>query len=155
MFSLIQGGNTTTLFTQVGKIESKLLDITSTVAQVSEICNENAKFIQCLNTTILEFMQQVQMMGMVIESLEIRGQTLADETNPFHMMEQKLLHFQKDKNLAQDFHVSGALGVSSGGQMSGETHIDGKNMGLGHQQPKHLGDFDSKSLVDQMNVRSM
>jgi hypothetical protein len=27
----MQGGNTTTLFTQVGKIESKLLDITSTV----------------------------------------------------------------------------------------------------------------------------
>jgi hypothetical protein len=31
--------------------------------------------------------------GMVIESPEIKGQTLADETNLFHMMEQKLLHF--------------------------------------------------------------
>jgi len=31
--------------------------------------------------------------GMVIESLEIKGQTLVDETNLFHMMEQKLLHF--------------------------------------------------------------
>jgi hypothetical protein len=60
-------------------------------------------------------MRQAQMMGMVTESLEIKGQTLVDETNPFHMMDQKLLHFQKGKNLAQDFHVSGALGVSSGG----------------------------------------
>ncbi len=57
LFSLMQGGNTTTLLTQVGKIESKLLDITSIVAQVLETYNENAKFIQCLNTTILEFMQ--------------------------------------------------------------------------------------------------
>jgi len=38
-------------------------------------------------------MQQVQMMGMVTRSLKIKGQTLADETNLFHMMEQKLLHF--------------------------------------------------------------
>jgi hypothetical protein len=151
----MQGGNTTTLFTQIGKIESKLLDITSIVAHVSETCNNNAKFIQCLNTTILEFMQQVQMMGMVTESPKIKGQALANETNPFHMMEQKLLHFQKGKNLAQDFHVSSALGVNSRGQMSGETHIDGKNMGLGDQQPKHLGDFDSKSLTDQVSVWSM
>jgi hypothetical protein len=33
------------------------------------------------------------MMGMVTRSLEIKGQTLANETNPSHMMEQKLLHF--------------------------------------------------------------
>jgi hypothetical protein len=39
--------------------------------------------------------------------------------------------------------------------MNGETHIDGKNIGLGNQQPKHLGAFDSKSLTDQMSVRSM
>jgi hypothetical protein len=74
-----------------------LLDITIIVAHVSETWNENAKFIQCLNTTILEFMQQVQMMGMVTKSPKVEGQTLADETtdetNPFHMMEQKLLHF--------------------------------------------------------------
>ncbi len=42
-------------------------------------------------------MQQVQMMGMVTKSPKVKGQTLAnettDETNPFHMMEQKLLHF--------------------------------------------------------------
>jgi hypothetical protein len=49
------------------------------------------------------------------------------------MMEQKLLHFQKGKNLAQDFDVSGALRASSRGQMNGETHIDGKNIGLGNQ----------------------
>jgi hypothetical protein len=67
----------------------------------------------------------------------------------------KLLHFWKGKNLAQDFHVSGAPRVSSRGQMNGETHIDGKNIGLGNQQPKHLGAFDSKSLTDQMSVRSM
>jgi hypothetical protein len=54
------------------------------------------------------------MMGMVTESLEMKGQTLANETNLFHMMEQKLLHFQKGKNLAQDFHVSDAPGVSFG-----------------------------------------
>ncbi len=100
-------------------------------------------------------MRQVQMMGMVIESPKMKGQTLADETNLFHMMEQKLLHFQKGKNLAQDFHVSGALGVSSSGQMNGETHIDGKNMGLGDQQPNHLGAFDSESLAIQVSVRSM
>jgi hypothetical protein len=52
----MQGGNTTTLLTQVGKIESKLLDITNIVAQVLKTYNENAKFIQCSNTTILEFM---------------------------------------------------------------------------------------------------
>jgi hypothetical protein len=40
------------------------------------------------------------MMGMVTRSPEIKGQTLANETNPSHMMEQKLLHFQKGKNLA-------------------------------------------------------
>jgi hypothetical protein len=85
-----------------------LLDITSIIAQVLETCDENAKSIQCLNTTILEFMQQVQMMGMVTRSLEIKGQTLADETNPSHMMEQKLLPFRKGKNLAQDFDASGA-----------------------------------------------
>jgi hypothetical protein len=28
-------------------------------------------------------------------------------------------------------------------------------MGLGNQQPKHLGVFDSKSVVDQVNVWSM
>jgi hypothetical protein len=95
------------------------------------------------------------MMGMVTESPEIKGQTLVDETNLFHMMEKKLLHFQKGKNLAQDFHVSDAPRVSVGGQTSGETHIDGKNIGLGDQQFKHLGDFDSKSLADQVSVRSM
>ncbi len=78
-------------------------------------------------------MRQVQMMGMVIGSLEIKGQTLADETNPFHMMEQKLLHFRKGKNLAQDFDANGEPRVSCGGQTSGETHIHGKNMGLGNQ----------------------
>jgi len=97
----------------------------------------------------------VQMMGMVIGSLEIKGQTLVDETNPFHMMEQKLLHFQKGKHLAQDFDASNALGASFGGQTSRETHIDGKNMGLGNQQPKHLGVFDSKGVADQVNVWSM
>jgi hypothetical protein len=45
LFSLMQGGNTTTLFTQVGKFESKVLDITGTIAQVLETRNENAKFI--------------------------------------------------------------------------------------------------------------
>jgi hypothetical protein len=48
------------------------------------------------------------MMGMVTRSPKIKGQTLVDETNPFHMMEQKLLHFRKGKNLAQDVDVSGA-----------------------------------------------
>jgi hypothetical protein len=43
---------------------------------------------------------------------------------------QKLLHFRKGKNLTQDFHVSGAPKVSSKGQTSGETHIDGKNIRL-------------------------
>ncbi len=100
-------------------------------------------------------MRQVQMMGMVTESPKMKGQTLVDETNLFHMMEQKLLRFQKGKNLAQDFHVSGALGVSFGGQMNGETHIDGKNMGLGDQQPKHLGAFNSKNLANQVSIRSM
>ncbi len=100
-------------------------------------------------------MWQVQMMGIVTGSLKIKGQTLVDETNPFHMMKQKLLHFQKGKHLAQDFDVSSALGASFGGQTSRETHIDGKNMGLGNQQPKHLGVFDSKSVVDQVNVWSM
>jgi hypothetical protein len=42
------------------------------------------------------------MMGMVTESPEIKGQTLVDETNLFHMMEKKLLHFQKGKYLAQE-----------------------------------------------------
>ncbi len=83
-------------------------------------------------------MQQVQMMGMVTRSLKIKGQTLADETNLFHMMEQKLLHFRKGKNLAQAFDASDAPRASSSGQMSGETHIDGKNMGMGDQQPKLL-----------------
>jgi hypothetical protein len=91
--SLMQGGNTTTLSTHVGQIESKLPNITGTIAQVLETCNENAKSIQCLNTTILEFMRQMKMMGMIIGILEIKGQTLANETNPFHMMDQKLLHF--------------------------------------------------------------
>ncbi len=91
------------MFTHVGQIESKLPNIIGTIAQVLETHNENAKSIQCLNTTILEFMQQVQMMGMVTGSLEIKGQTLLDETNPFHMMEQKLLHFQKGKNVSPRF----------------------------------------------------
>jgi hypothetical protein len=63
------------------------------------------------------------MMGMVIGSLEIKGKTLVDETNPFHMMEQKLLHFQKGKHLAQDFDASSALGASFGGQTSKETRF--------------------------------
>jgi len=88
----------------------------------------------------------VQMMGMVTRNLEIKGQTLASETNPSHMMEQKLLHFQKGKNLAQDFDASDAPRVSYGGQMSGETHIDGKNMGLENEQPKLLRTFDSKLI---------
>ncbi len=71
------------------------------------------------------------------------------------MMEQKLLHFQKGKNLAQDFDASGAPRASYGGQMNRETHIDGKNMGLGDQQPKLLRAFDSKSLADQVKVQSM
>ncbi len=54
LFSLLQGGNTTTLSTWIGHIESKLFDITNIVAQVLETCNENVKFVQCLNTTILE-----------------------------------------------------------------------------------------------------
>jgi hypothetical protein len=90
---LMQGGNTTTLFTHVEQIESKLPNIIGTIAQELETCNENAKSIQCLNTTILEFMRQVQMMGMVTRSPEIKVQTLASETNPFHMMDQKILHF--------------------------------------------------------------
>ncbi len=117
-----------------------------------ETCNENAKSIQCLNTAIIEFMQQVQMMGMVTRGPKIKGQTLVDETNPFHMMEQKLLQFQRGKNLAQDFDASSAPRASSRGQTSRETHIDGKNMGLENQQPKHLGAFDSKSSVDEVNV---
>ncbi len=36
-----------------------------------------------------------------------------------------------------------------------EMHIDGKNMGLGDQQPKHFGALDSKSLANQVNVWSM
>jgi len=92
------------------------------------------------------------MMGMVTRNLEIKGQTLANETNPSHMMEQKLLHFQKGKNLAQDFDASGAPRGNYGGQMNGETHIDGKNMGLGYQQPKFLRAFDSKSLANQVRV---
>jgi hypothetical protein len=36
--------------------------------------------------------------------------------------------------------------------MNRETHIDGKNMGLGDQQPKLLRAFDSKSLADQVKV---
>jgi hypothetical protein len=39
--------------------------------------------------------------------------------------------------------------------MSGETHIDGKNMGLGDEQPKLLRAFDSKSLANQVSVWSM
>jgi hypothetical protein len=35
--------------------------------------------------------------------------------------------------LAQDFDVSSAPRASSRGQTSGDTHIDGKNMGLGKQ----------------------
>ncbi len=42
------------------KIESKLLEINSQVAQVLESCNENAKSIQSLNSTILEFMRQFE-----------------------------------------------------------------------------------------------
>jgi hypothetical protein len=30
-----------------------------------------------------------------------------------------------------------------------------EKMGLGNQHPKHLGAFDSKSLADQVSVRSM
>jgi hypothetical protein len=55
-----------------------------------------------------------------------KGKTLTDETNLSHMMEQKLLHFRKGKNLAQAFDVNGALKASFKGQMSGQTHIDGK-----------------------------
>jgi hypothetical protein len=53
LLSLLQGGNTTTLSTRVGQIESKLPNITGTITQVLKTCNENGKFIQCLNTTIL------------------------------------------------------------------------------------------------------
>ncbi len=56
LFFFMQGGNTTTLSTHVGQIELKLLNITGTIAQVLETCNENAKSIQCLNTTIFKFM---------------------------------------------------------------------------------------------------
>jgi hypothetical protein len=38
-------------------------------------------------------MRQMQMMGIVTKSIEIKGQTLADETNPFHMMDKNLLNF--------------------------------------------------------------
>jgi hypothetical protein len=43
------------------------------------------------------------MMGMVTRNLEIKGQTLANETNMSHMMEQKLLHFQKGKEFSPRF----------------------------------------------------
>jgi hypothetical protein len=36
LFTLMQGGNTTTLFTQVGQIESKLCNITGTIAHMLE-----------------------------------------------------------------------------------------------------------------------
>jgi hypothetical protein len=39
--------------------------------------------------------------------------------------------------------------------MNRETHIDGKNMGLGDEQLKLLKAFDSKSLTDQVSVWSM
>jgi hypothetical protein len=39
--------------------------------------------------------------------------------------------------------------------MSRETHIYGKNMGLGDEQPKLLRAFDSKSFADQVSVWSM
>ncbi len=63
--------------------------------------------------------------------------------------------FRRVKNLAQDFDASSAPRVSYGGQMNRETHIDGKNMGLGDEQLKLLKAFDSKSLTDQVSVWSM
>jgi hypothetical protein len=59
LFHLLQGGNITTLFSQVTTIESKLLEIIGIVAKVLETCDENVRSIQSLNSTILELMQQM------------------------------------------------------------------------------------------------
>jgi len=126
LFSLMQVVTQQHYLHELEKLNPSYLILLAQLHRVLETCNENAKSIQCLNTTILEFMRQMQMMGMVTRSPEIKGQTLADETNPSHVMEQKLLHFQKAKNLAQDFHVSGAPKVSFKGQMNGETHLMAK-----------------------------
>ncbi len=57
LFHLLQSGNTTTLSLRIITIESKLPEITKTIAQVVETCNENVRLIQSLNSTIFEFMQ--------------------------------------------------------------------------------------------------
>jgi hypothetical protein len=103
LFHLLQGGNTTTLSSRITSIESKLLEITGTVAQVLETCNENARSIQSLNSIILEFMRQMSQIGKNVGSPQVRRQPLTGGTNPPHMVGTSKLQFRKGKILALDF----------------------------------------------------
>jgi hypothetical protein len=60
-------------------------------------------------------------------SLDLEGQVLANEKNLPHVLENTKLHAPKDKSPVANFNASSAMGASSGGQISGETHDD-KNL---------------------------
>jgi len=90
----------------VTNIESKLLEITSQVAQVLETCNENVRSIQSLNSTILEFMWQMQAVGMGMGSPQSKGQEGGEDMNGSQLVEKKKLVPRTSKSLELEFEAN-------------------------------------------------
>jgi hypothetical protein len=81
----------------VTTIESKLLKITSQVAQVLKSCNENVKSIQSLNSTVLEFMQQFQSTLATLGNLGLRDHASPLGHNVSHVVENNLTSKEREK----------------------------------------------------------
>jgi hypothetical protein len=78
-------------------IEAKLPKMIGTIAQVLETCNRIAKSIHTLNSTILEFMQQMQANGVNVGSPEVHKHAIVDVNMPIEMVENEQVHVRKGK----------------------------------------------------------
>jgi hypothetical protein len=82
------------------KIEFSLSNITCQVNQVLETCNENARSIQTISFTIMEFMKQMQLTRMGAKNLEAKGGVPSYGTNLAHVIKNSHVVAQEGKNLA-------------------------------------------------------
>jgi hypothetical protein len=83
------------------KIEYRLPNITCQVNQVLETCSENARSIQTISFTIMEFMKQMQLVGMGVRSPKAKGGVPSYGTNLARVVENSNVVVQKGKNLAK------------------------------------------------------
>jgi len=97
----LQGGNTSSLSSQVTAIEFKLL-------KILQSCIENAKSIQSFESTILTFMRQFQSIGVNVGSLGLRGHAFILGQNVAHIVGNSIILERKGKNLVAKFDASGA-----------------------------------------------